>query len=100
MTNISNIPADLSNSFESLPHSVDEYLPPALIADSSPILIITAGYDHTIRFWDVLQGACIATLQHNESVIRNKKKRKEIIFLLCFVCSKLIQSPFHRIKSS
>ena len=72
MTTLSNIPADLSNSFESLPHSVSEDLPPALIIESSPILIVTAAYDHTIRFWDVLQGACIATLQHNESVILYK----------------------------
>ena len=72
MTTLSNIPADLSNSFESLPHSTTEDLPPALIVDSSPILIVTASYDHTIRFWDVLQGACIATLQHNESVILYK----------------------------
>ena len=68
MTTLSNIPEDLSNSFESLPHSVTEDLPRALFTDSSPVLIVTAGYDHTIRFWDVLQGACIATLQHKEGV--------------------------------
>lgn len=68
MTTLSNIPEDLSNSFESLPRSITEDLPQALLADSSPVLIVTAGYDHTIRFWDVLHGACIATLQHNESV--------------------------------
>ena len=37
-------------------------------SSSVSVLIITAGYDHTIRFWDVLIGTCIATLQHNESV--------------------------------
>lgn len=70
MTTLSNIPKDLSNSFESLPHphSISEDLPQTLFADSSPVLIVTAGYDHTIRFWDVLQGSCVATLQHNESV--------------------------------
>lgn len=69
MTALANIPIDLSNSFESLPHPITEELPvPLLTESSSPVLIVTASYDHTIRFWDVLQGTCIATLQHNESV--------------------------------
>lgn len=33
------------------------------------VILTSAGYDHTIRFWDVIQGACIGTLQHNESVL-------------------------------
>lgn len=37
-------------------------------AHDASVLLATAGYDHTIRFWDVLQGTCLATLQHNESV--------------------------------
>jgi WD40 repeat protein len=65
MTALVNIPAELSNSFEYLP---TEDLPQPLIPDSSPVLIVTASYDHTIRFWDVLQGTCVSTLQHNESV--------------------------------
>lgn len=32
------------------------------------VLLATAGYDHTIRFWDVVAGGCIGALQHNESV--------------------------------
>lgn len=32
------------------------------------VVLATAGYDHTIRFWDVVRGLCIGTLQHNESV--------------------------------
>lgn len=32
------------------------------------VVLATAGYDHTIRFWDVVRGCCIGTLQHNESV--------------------------------
>ena len=72
----------LSKSFESLPpddsssqlstssSSSSRSLSP-LLNDSSPVLIITAGYDHTIRFWDVLQGTCLATLQHNESQVNS-----------------------------
>lgn len=33
------------------------------------VLLATAGYDHTIRFWDVVTGSCIGALQHNESVL-------------------------------
>lgn len=33
------------------------------------VVLATAGYDHTIRFWDVVRGLCIGTLQHNESVV-------------------------------
>lgn len=79
MSTLANIPSKLSNSFESLPsddepvliktEQENEELLVPLLSDSSPILIVTAGYDHTIRFWDVLQGTCTATLQHNESVI-------------------------------
>jgi hypothetical protein len=32
------------------------------------VLLATAGYDHTIRFWDVVSGVCTNTLQYNISV--------------------------------
>lgn len=58
-------PSSLSGS-EAASHSsatADEGVeePPA-------VLLATAGYDHTIRFWDVVTGSCIGALQHNESV--------------------------------
>ncbi len=34
----------------------------------NPVILCTAGYDHTIRFWEALSGNCIHTLQHPESV--------------------------------
>jgi G protein beta subunit-like protein len=38
--------------------------------DGPPAVVLaTAGYDHTIRFWDVVRGECIGTLQHNESQV-------------------------------
>lgn len=33
------------------------------------VLLITAGYDHTIRFWEALSGLCYKTLQHPESQV-------------------------------
>lgn len=78
---LENVKKVLSNSFESLPRanstsplsygSAQSRSPSPLLSDSSPVLIITAGYDHTIRFWDVLQGTCLATLQHNESQVNS-----------------------------
>jgi WD40 repeat protein len=39
--------------------------------ESSPILLVTAGYDRTIRFWDALSGLCYKTLQHPESQVNS-----------------------------
>lgn len=91
-----------SNSFETLPQTEEEgnfnnRLSPILsstssslssraisplLTDSSPVLIITASYDHTIRFWDILQGTCIATLQHNESQVNSLKISPDRKFLV------------------
>lgn len=47
----------------------DYALQAELEPDGPPAVVLaTAGYDHTIRFWDVVRGGCIGTLQHNESV--------------------------------
>ena len=32
-------------------------------------LILIAGYDHTIRFWEALSGICSRTIQHSESQV-------------------------------
>jgi len=32
------------------------------------VVLATAGYDHTIRFWEVISGTCLGLIQHNESV--------------------------------
>lgn len=34
-----------------------------------PVLLCTGGYDHTIKFWDLLTGNCTATIQHLPSHI-------------------------------
>lgn len=41
----------------------EQTLPP------SSVVFATAGYDHTIRFWDVLSGTTTGILQHAESVL-------------------------------
>ncbi|CAG8452348.1 4414_t:CDS:2 [Acaulospora colombiana] len=36
--------------------------------DSSSVILVTAGYDHTIRFWEALSGICSRTIQHPDSI--------------------------------
>ena len=31
------------------------------------VILATAGYDHTIKFWQAHTGACVMTLQHPDS---------------------------------
>lgn len=31
------------------------------------VVLVTAGYDNTVKFWSVIDSACIASFQHNES---------------------------------
>ena len=37
--------------------------------DALSVLLVTAGYDHTIRFWEAWSGICSRTIQHPESQI-------------------------------
>lgn len=39
------------------------------------VILATAGYDHTIRFWEAPSGTCYRTIQlgSGESVCRKKK---------------------------
>ena len=66
---VSTASVSVSNSSSTANNS--RPMSPLLTDDSSPVLVITASYDHTIRFWDVLQGNCLATLQHNESQVNS-----------------------------
>ncbi|KAK5946419.1 TOR complex subunit lst8 [Knufia obscura] len=38
-------------------------------AHNTDCLLISAGYDHTIRFWEALSGICSRTIQHPESQV-------------------------------
>ena len=35
----------------------------------SEVILATAGYDHTIRFWEALSGICLRTIQFPDSQI-------------------------------
>lgn len=37
-------------------------------ASGDPVILATAGYDHTIRFWQARSGICHRTVQHPDSV--------------------------------
>ncbi|KAJ9074218.1 TOR complex subunit lst8 [Entomophthora muscae] len=37
--------------------------------DSHSVILVTAGYDHTIRFWEALSGICSRTIQHPDSQV-------------------------------
>ena len=34
------------------------------------VILATAGYDHTIKFWQAHTGKCVRTLQHADSQVR------------------------------
>uniref|UniRef100_UPI00358FC97E target of rapamycin complex subunit LST8 n=1 Tax=Myxine glutinosa TaxID=7769 RepID=UPI00358FC97E len=36
---------------------------------SDPVILATAGYDHTVRFWQAHSGVCTRTLQHQHSQV-------------------------------
>lgn len=36
--------------------------------DSHSVILVTAGYDNTIRFWEALSGICSKTIKHPDSV--------------------------------
>jgi G protein beta subunit-like protein len=40
----------------------------AEIQQITEVVLATAGYDHTIRFWEALSGACLRTIQHPDSI--------------------------------
>jgi G protein beta subunit-like protein len=37
-------------------------------SNQNNVFLVTAGYDHTIRFWETLTGISYRTLQHQDSV--------------------------------
>ena len=37
--------------------------------EAPAVLMATAGYDHSIRFWDVVSGVCTSSLQYNLSQV-------------------------------
>lgn len=41
----------------------------AVADDSLSVILVTAGYDHTIRFWEAWSGACSRSIQHPGSQV-------------------------------
>lgn len=37
--------------------------------DALSVILVTAGYDHTIRFWEAWSGICSRTIQHPDSQV-------------------------------
>lgn len=38
------------------------------VSVSASVILCTAGYDHTIRFWQATSAQCHRSIQHNDSV--------------------------------
>ncbi len=36
------------------------------------VVLATAGYDHSIRFWEATSGICYRTITHNETQVKCK----------------------------
>ncbi|CAX40139.1 WD repeat-containing protein, putative [Candida dubliniensis CD36] len=45
------------------------------------VILASAGYDHTIRFWDALTGVCSRTIQHQESQVNRLEITSDKRFL-------------------
>ena len=37
--------------------------------DALSVVLVTAGYDHTIRFWEAWSGLCSQTIQYSDSQV-------------------------------
>lgn len=48
---------------------------------TSPVILATAGYDHTIRFWDALSGQCERLLHFKESQVNAMMVTRDKRFL-------------------
>jgi hypothetical protein len=47
--------------------------------DQSGVILVTAGYDHTIKFWEALSGICSRTIQHPDSVHPRSQQNNMLI---------------------
>ncbi|KAH3900446.1 TOR complex subunit LST8 SCDLUD_003428 [Saccharomycodes ludwigii] len=45
------------------------------------VLLVSAGYDHTIRFWEALTGVCSRTIQHTDSQVNRLEMTSDKRFL-------------------
>ena len=65
------------------------------------VVLATAGYDHTLRFWEATSGICYRTLPYQDSQVGVYGQRISVVLLLCsdqglpvfargLVCSRLL----------
>jgi methylphosphotriester-DNA--protein-cysteine methyltransferase len=50
--------------------------------ESHSVILVTAGYDNTIRFWEALSGICSRTIQHPNSVSNSKESGSHEVHIL------------------
>lgn len=55
-------------STSQLPSAASQQVPSA-VPDDLSVLLVTAGYDHSIRFWEAWSGICSRTIQYQESAV-------------------------------
>lgn len=46
---------------------------------SDPVILATAGYDHTVRFWQAHSGICTRTVQHQDSVSSTGEEGRAVL---------------------
>ncbi|ORX58938.1 WD40 repeat-like protein [Hesseltinella vesiculosa] len=51
---------------------------PPLQNDSHSVILVTASYDNTVRFWEALSGICSRTIQHADSVSNHSVRLYDI----------------------
>lgn len=56
------------------------------------VILATAGYDHTIRFWEAPSGICYRTIPYADSV----NKKKILIYSFFFFLFKIIPKLFSK----
>lgn len=47
---------------------------------ASQVVLATAGYDHTVRFWEATSGICYRTLQFADSQVRGREREAGSFF--------------------
>lgn len=49
--------------------------------EENPVILVTAGYDHTIRMWDALKSTCTRTIPYTESQVNRMALSRDKHFL-------------------
>lgn len=63
------LPAANSSSLLETPAETASQSVDQIDQDALSVILVTAGYDHTIRFWEAWSGVCSHTIQHPDSQV-------------------------------